>query len=141
MATRRLTARGGAAPELAWERYARIALWPTWSPQIRRVEADGERIAVGVRGTVRVPGGLEVPFTVTALDPSSRAWSWVVRLGPVAMTLHHEVHPDGNGSGTSLLMEGPGPVLLAYSAVAWVALRRLTAPRALRRAQGTGEPR
>lgn len=32
VATRRLSARGRAAPQLAWQRYEQIALWPTWSP-------------------------------------------------------------------------------------------------------------
>lgn len=125
MSTRRLTARGAASPELAWERYDRIALWPTWSPQISGVETDAERIAVGVRGTVRALGGLGVAFTVLAVDHAARRWSWAVRLGPVSMTLHHEVHADQDGSGTSMLMEGLAPVVLAYAPVAWFALRRL----------------
>ena len=127
MATRRLRAHGAAHPDVAWERYDLIALWPTWSPQIRRVRADAPRIALGVRGTVGVPGGLGLPFTVTAVDPAARTWSWVVHLGPVVMTLNHEVHADGPGSGTLLVMEGPDPVLLAYAPIAWVALRRLVA--------------
>ncbi len=127
MATRRLGARGRAAPELAWERYEQIALWPTWSPQIRRVTADQPRIALGVTGVVGVPGGLGLPFTVTAVDAATRTWTWVVRLGPVVMTLNHEVHSEGPGSGTVLVMEGPDPVLLGYAPVAWVALRRLVA--------------
>lgn len=125
MGTRTLSARGRAAPELVWERYAQIALWPTWSPQIRRVTADAARIGLGVRGLVGVPAGLQLPFTVTAADADARTWSWVVGLGPASMTLNHEVHPLGRGSATVLLMEGPDPVLLAYAPLAWIALRRL----------------
>ena len=40
MAVRRLSAEGAAPAGVAWERYAVIGAWPTWSPQIRRVEAD-----------------------------------------------------------------------------------------------------
>lgn len=127
MAVRRLSARGDASPAVAWERFDRIVLWPTWSPQIWRVEADAPRIAPGVHGTVVLPGGLGLPFTVTAVDLPARTWSWVVRLGPVTMTLNHEVHPDAAGSGTLLGMEGPDPVLLGYSPLAWLALRRLVA--------------
>lgn len=127
MATRRLSARGAAVPERAWERYERIALWPTWSPQIRRVEADAERIALGVTGTVWTPVGLGLPFTVTGVDDAARTWSWVVRMGPVSMTLQHEVYADAAGSGTLLVLEGPDPVLLAYAPLAWIALRRLVA--------------
>lgn len=127
MGTRRLSARGRTAPDVAWERYERIALWPTWSPQIRRVTADEPRIGAGVHGRVGVPGGLELPFTITAVDAATRTWTWVVQLGPVTMTLNHEVHADACGSGTLLVMEGPGLVLLAYAPLAWVALRRLVA--------------
>lgn len=127
MATRRLQARGAATPADAWRRYEHIALWPTWSPQIRRVSADAPRIAVGVRGRVHLPGGLGLPFTVTAVDPVQHSWSWVVQLGPTALTLGHEVHAEEGGSGTSTVMEGPDPVLLAYAPLAWVALRLLVA--------------
>jgi hypothetical protein len=127
VATRRLTACGTADPELAWERYERISLWPTWSPQISRVRADQPRIAAGVEGVVVAPGGLALPFTVSHVDREAHTWSWTVRLGPVAMALSHEVHPEPGGSGTSALMAGPGPLLLAYAPLAWVALRRLVA--------------
>ncbi|WP_375423237.1 SRPBCC family protein [uncultured Friedmanniella sp.] len=127
MAVRRLRARGQASPAVVWERYERIALWPTWSPQIWRVEADAPRIGAGVHGTVVVPGGLGLPFTVTAVDPAARSWTWVVRLGPVALTLTHAVQAAAVGSGTTLMMEGPGALLLGYAPVAGVALRRLVA--------------
>lgn len=127
MGTRRLSAVGAADPALAWERYADPGAWPTWSPQILGVETTARRIALGVQGRVRVPGGLRLPFTVTACDEEARTWSWVVRLGPVALTLNHAVHPHRRGSGAVLSMEGPDAVLLAYAPLAWVALRRLVA--------------
>ena len=127
MTTRRLSAVGTAEPAVAWERYAVIDAWPTWSPQIVGVETAAERIALGVSGRVHVVGGLRLPFAVTAHDEQARTWSWVVRLGPVAMTLNHEVHAEPRGSGTVLVMEGPDPVLLGYAPLAWVALRRLVA--------------
>ena len=127
MATRRLSAVGSAEPALAWQRYAELGAWPTWSPQIIGVESSAARIALGVCGRVHVLGGLRLPFTITAHDERARTWSWVVRLGPVAMTLNHEVHAHPRGSGTVLVMEGPDPVLLGYAPLAWVALRRLVA--------------
>ena len=45
MTTRRLSAIGAAEPAVAWERYAVIGAWPTWSPQIVGVETAAERIA------------------------------------------------------------------------------------------------
>jgi len=74
---------------------------------------------------VHVLGGLRVPFTITAVDPHERTWSWVARLGPVPLTLDHEVHAHRRGSSTALTMEGPAPVILGYAPLAWVALRRL----------------
>jgi hypothetical protein len=125
--TRRLSAAGSADPALAWQRYAELSAWPTWSPQIVGVESAAARIALGVGGRVHVLGGLRLPFTITAHDERARTWSWVVRLGPVAMTLNHEVHAHPRGSRTVLVMEGPDPVLLGYGPLAWVALRRLVA--------------
>ena len=127
MATHRLAAAGAAEPAVAWQRYVEIAAWRTWSPHILTTEADAGQIAVGVSGRVHVVGGLRLPFTVTAVDAPQRRWSWVVRLGPVALTLHHAVRPHPRGSATLLVMEGPRPLLLAYAPLAWVALRRLVA--------------
>ncbi len=128
MSVRRLTAEGPAPAGVTWERYAEIARWPDWSPQIVGVEADAERIARGVTGTVHAFGGLRLRFTVTDVDPVGRRWSWLVRLGPVRMNLHHEVHAvPGGGSGTSLVLEGPAPVVTGYAPLAWVALQRLVA--------------
>jgi len=127
MATHRLAAAGPAEPAVAWQRYAEVAAWPTWSPHIVSTEADAEQIAPGVTGRVHVVGGLRLPFTVTAVDAPHHRWSWVVALGPVALTLHHEVRDHPLGSATVLVMEGPRPVLLAYAPLAWVALRRLVA--------------
>lgn len=128
MALRRLSAEGAAPAGVAWERYAVIAAWPTWSPQIRRVEADAERIARGVTGTVHVPGGLRLRFTITDVDPVARRWSWLVRLGPVRMDLHHDVRAvPGGGSATGLVVEGPTALVTAYAPLAWLALRELVA--------------
>jgi hypothetical protein len=127
MATRRLRARGSAEPALAWRRYLEIDAWRTWSPHIVSVDADASRIAVGVTGWVHVVGGLRVPFAITAVDPERLTWSWVARLGPVRLTLHHAVRVHPRGSATDLVMEGPDAVLLAYAPLAWVALRRLVA--------------
>jgi hypothetical protein len=127
IATHRLSAAGAADPALAWRRYVEIGAWPGWSPHIVGVDADADRIAPGVSGRVHVLGGLRVPFTVTAVDAQERTWSWVVRLGPVPLTLDHAVSTHRRGSSTMLTMEGPAPVVLGYVPLAWVALRRLVA--------------
>lgn len=135
-----LRASGPVAPDVAWQRYARFELWPTWSPQIRRVEVAATELAPGVRGVVRGPLGLAVAFTVDAVDaggvgddggPRARTWSWTVQpIGPVRLGvrlhLDHAVlaTPDG-GSLTTLDVSGPTVVVMAYAPLALVALRRL----------------
>ena len=127
-----LHARGPLAPDLVWQRYARFDRWPTWSPQIRRVEVAEHELAAGVRGVVRGPLGLAVDFTVENVDERARTWSWTVspvgpvRLPGVRLHLHHAVValPDG-GSLTTLDVGGPTAVVMAYAPVALVALRRL----------------
>jgi hypothetical protein len=128
MSVRRLAAEGPAPAGVVWQRYAEIARWPSWSPQIVRVDADAERIARGVTGTVHAFGGLRLGFTITDVDPVARRWSWLVRLGPVRMNLHHEVHAvPGGGSATGLALEGPAAVVAVYAPLAWLALQKLVA--------------
>ena len=101
MAVRRIEARGPAPVEEVWDRYATLARWPEWAPQISRVEASADQLALGVRGTVHLVGVLSLPFTVTSCRPEERTWSWQVRLGPVALDLDHAVYPAGSGSRTT----------------------------------------
>jgi hypothetical protein len=126
---------GPAAPDVVWHRYARFDLWPTWSPQIRRVEAGAAELAPGVRGVVHGPLGVAVAFTVETVDstdPAERSWSWTVHpVGPgplarVGLGLRHGVRPaSGGGTLTTLDLAGPTPVVLAYGPLALLALRRL----------------
>jgi hypothetical protein len=127
MAVRRIEARGPAPVEEVWDRYSTFPRWPEWSPQISRVEASADRLALGVRGTVHLVGVLSLPFTVTSCRPEDHAWSWQVRLGPVTVDLDHAVYPAGSGSRTTLALAGPALVVAAYAPLARVALRRLCA--------------
>jgi hypothetical protein len=127
MAVRWLEVRGPAAPEEVWDRYATLARWPEWAPQISRVTAGADRLALGVRGTVHVVGALPVAFTVTSCRPAERTWSWQVRFGPVTLDLDHAVHRAGSGTRTTLTLTGPALVVTAYAPLARVALRRLVA--------------
>ena len=130
MATVTLRATGSAPVDLAWERYAVLARWPQWSPQIRGVEAADERIRPGLEGTVAGYFGLRVRFVVDAVDETSHTWAWTVASGPVRLRLRHEVgaRADGTaGSSTVLVVSGPAPVVLAYLAPARLALGRLVA--------------
>jgi len=129
---------GGADPDLVWERYARLDLWSTWSPQIRRVEPDGARLSAGLQGLVHGPAGVAARFVVTAVDESARTWSWRVRPAlrtlvtlPVALDLEHAVQARAGGSQTALTIAGPlraAPLMAGYAPVARLALQRLVRP-------------
>ncbi len=127
MAVRRIEVTGPVRPVVAWERYADLGAWSTWAPQIRGVEADGDRLAVGRSGTVRVLGGFGVPFVVTAVDPATLAWSWVARLGLLTLTLHHDLAPDRRGTRAGLVLEGPAALVATYGPFTRLPLTRLLA--------------
>ncbi|WP_108956911.1 SRPBCC family protein [Streptomyces fragilis] len=120
-----LRASGSAPPETAWRRYAAPSRWPTWSPQIRAVRVDGDRIAPGLRGEVVSLFGVTARFVVESVDEERRRWTWRVRLGPVRMRLHHAVLARPDGSATTLRLEGPALALAAYAGPARWALGRL----------------
>lgn len=130
-------ARGTASPDEVWDRYLHPSRWPEWSPQIRRVDVAVDRLTPGLTGTVRGPLGLGVPFSVETVDADAavRSWSWRVTVGPIALWLEHTVIPLDAGAGstdpdtrrtaTTLLVEGPAPVVAAYAPLAQLALVRL----------------
>jgi Polyketide cyclase / dehydrase and lipid transport len=122
-----VAASGDADADLAWERYARPALWPTWSPQILGVECSDERIVAGSTGTVHGPLGLRVRFEVLSVDDAGRRWSWRVH-APLGVTLRldHVVEVGRpSGSRTTLTVHGLAPLALGYAPLAWPALKRL----------------
>jgi hypothetical protein len=122
---RRVEVAGPAPPSAAWERYADLDAWPGWAPQIRTVDADGRRLALGRSGTVHVVGGLRVPFVVTAVDETRLTWSWIARLGPVALTLHHDLSLGPDGTDAGLTLEGPALLVAAYGPLTRAPLARL----------------
>lgn len=122
-ATVTLRAAGDAAPELAWERYADLDLWSTWSPQVRAVEAPERRLRTGLAGEVVGPLGVRVPFTVTDVGP--RSWTWEVQFLGTTLSLRHLVLAHPRGSLTELGVRGPAPLALGYAAPAQLALHRL----------------
>jgi hypothetical protein len=131
MASLRLHAHGTAPADTAWERYADPALWPTWAPQIQRVDTAMQRLVPGGSGTVRAGllphPTLGIAFRVLTVDEAAREWSWEAGLGPVHLRLEHGVTERADGSGTWLRVHGPLPVVVAYAPVARFALGRLVA--------------
>jgi hypothetical protein len=125
---RRVEVSGPVGTDVAWERYADLDAWPTWAPQIRTVEADGRRLAVGRSGTVHVVGGLRVPFVITAVDEVRLTWSWIARLGPLTLTLHHDLQRSSGSTTAGLVLEGPTLLVAAYGPLTRAPLTRLVNP-------------
>ena len=121
-----LHATGPVPPAEVWERYAVPARWPEWAPQITGVELPVARLTAGVRGRVRGPLGVRLPFVVETVDEAARQWSWTVSAGPVRLGLLHWVQPAPDGGATTgLRITGPGPVVVGYAPAALLAIRRL----------------
>lgn len=121
----RTRVRGRAPADVVWERYAEPARWPSWAPQVTRVDCSAARIAPGVTGRVRGLGGVWLRFEVLEVDAVARQWSWRVRFGPVVLWLRHGVDRDG---GSWLVLRAPVVLAVPYLPVAHLALLSLTRP-------------
>jgi hypothetical protein len=84
--------------ERAWDLLVRPERWPEWGPSVRAVECAAERIESGTTGKVRAPGGLWIPFEITACrtptDAGAGRWTWRVAKIPAT---GHRVEPQGGG--------------------------------------------
>jgi Polyketide cyclase / dehydrase and lipid transport len=128
-----LAAVGPADPDDVWERYAEPAAWPSWSPQIRRVEFDGARIRAGATGAAHGPCGVAVDFEIIAVDEPAHEWSWRVAAPfGVRLFLVHGVSPHAGGTRTTLDIDGAAPFVLGYAPLAQLALNRLVRMRQMR---------
>ncbi|MFC9464354.1 SRPBCC family protein [Streptomyces coelicoflavus] len=116
---------GPCGADTVWQRYTCLDAWASWAPHITRVHALRRTLVTGLSGTVESVAHVKIPFLVYMVDNEQRAWTWQVRVGPIRVTLHHDVHPHAGGSRAGLTMQGPTPVLAAYAPLARRALRRL----------------
>lgn len=67
-----------AAPAASvWRLIAEFEHWPAWGPTVRAVESSAATVAPGVKGRVRTPLGLWLPFEVTTVE-HERCWEWKV---------------------------------------------------------------
>lgn len=120
-----IAAEGSAAVADVWARYTQPTLWPTWAPQIRAVDVDGDVLAPGMVGVVHGPLLIRVPFRIRDVDPVRLRWSWQVGYGPIGIRLDHGVDAVGAGSRAWVRMHVPALLALPYEPLAALALRRL----------------
>lgn len=109
-----------APPEEAWALLSDPGTWSTWGPTVSAVEPAGEPLRLGLRGRVRTPVGLWLPYEVTAFDPP-RSWAWSVLSVPAT---NHVIAPAPGGCRVSFAVPTPA---FAYLAVCRVALERIAA--------------
>lgn len=123
----RVSAEGPAAAAEVWSRYTSPAQWPTWAPQISRVDADHDPIRAGTRGVVHGPLLVRVPFVILDVDPAARRWSWRVGVGRLSLRMEHGVDESPSGSVAWVEIHAPRLLVLPYLPVARLALRRAVA--------------
>ena len=122
-----LRADGTADLGLVWQRYSTPELWPSWAPQIRRVECSAERLAIGVTGTVfGVVPNIGARFEVVEFSDEEHRWVWDVLAGRVRMRIDHRSESRiGGGTSTTLIVDGPAASVLVYAPVARISLESL----------------
>ena len=123
-----------------WERYADLARWSEWAPQLRKVEPT-TRLRSGLTGRVYSYPPWGLPFEVLDVTegPEQCRWSWRVGCwrvgwGRMSIELEHVVAAQpangvepGGAAGTvaRLRLAGPGALIFPYAPVARLALHRL----------------
>ncbi len=127
-----ISVEGQAPVDQVWERYTQPSQWPTWAPQIQRVDvpdlAEGEPIEHGTRGTVHGPVFTFVPFRIRYVDHRAHEWSWWVGLGIVGVGMDHGVAATETGSRAWVRIHAHPYLAAPYVPIARLALKRLVRP-------------
>lgn len=109
----------GALPQDVWRTLTDLRDWPAWGPSVRSAEIDGTELGLGVTGTIKTIGGVQLPFEITSFEPGHR-WEWRVAGLPAT---DHVVADLGNGSCD--VSFGVPLIAAPYLTVCRVALRRI----------------
>ena len=124
-----------APAEAVWTLWADPATWSTWDPAVEEVRLDGA-FEEGATGTMTLPGGIEVPVTLEAVEPGRR-YVDVLSMGELTIRIDHLVEPSGSGAEVtvSTVVSGPGaedvgPMVIADAPRAMSALVGLAESRA-----------
>jgi len=82
-----------ATPAEAWALLVSTSTWSSWGPSVVAVEPADATIRLGMKGRLRTPVGVWLPFCITSYDPP-HSWSWAV-LGIPATSHTVEAAPGG----------------------------------------------
>ncbi|MGQ0630554.1 MAG: SRPBCC family protein [Sporichthyaceae bacterium] len=66
-----------APAEAAWHLLADTGNWSAWGPSIADVTPNDALVYPGMKGKIRPPLGVWLPFEITAVTPG-RSWEWKV---------------------------------------------------------------
>ena len=106
--------------EAAWSLLVSTGTWSRWGPSVRGVEPSAAVLTEGLRGRVRTPLGIWLPFRITQLEPQ-HSWTWSV-LGIPATS--HRVDAEPGGSRVTF---GVPRLAFPYLVVCRLALGRIAA--------------
>lgn len=109
--------------ETAWQDYADPQRWAGWAPHLTGIDYPFATLTAGTTGSVHGPFGVPVPFTILRVE--APRWDWRVDVGPLRLTMTHDLHQTSTGCRATLAMRGPAAVLAAYAPMARYALSRL----------------
>lgn len=121
----RIEASGPRSADEVWSLYTRPSTWPMWAPQITSVRGVADPITPGARGVVHGPLLIRVPFVIESIDEAARRWTWRVGIGPLSVVLDHGVDQPQSGCSAWADVHAPSLLVLPYSPLARLALRRL----------------
>lgn len=97
-----------ARPAVVFEAWADPTTWPTWDPEVKRVQWDGEA-APGTRGKLWPKAGPPVAFAFTELIADQRVVNESRLLGG-RVVFHHEVIETEGGVRATVTVGIAGPL-------------------------------
>lgn len=96
------------SPSAVFKAWVEPMVWPTWDPEVKRVEWDGQA-ALGKRGKVWPAAGPPAVFAFTEIVPDQRVVNESVLPGG-RIVVHHEVTPVNGGARASVVVGITGPL-------------------------------
>jgi len=105
--------------DVVWDVITDTTRWPEWGPSVSAVDCRERYVRKGIRGRVRLPFSMWVPFAITEYE-DRRYWAW--NIWGVRAT-GHRIEPLGDGS-CLLIFEVPF-FAAPYLFICWLAIRRI----------------
>lgn len=108
-------------PEDVFALWADPVSWPTWDPEVRRVEFSGP-MRLGASGTLWPAKGPKTVFTVTVFQACERLVD-ITRLPGATVSFDHRITKTAQGSELTVRVELTGPAAPLWKRVLAPGLR------------------